>query len=653
MSKKVLILHDGSFDHNHPTRENRVVRHLLLDPPTELGHSWAEIRILLGDAYHLQGLRAFLQFCGTTGKLTIRVESKVLNTVLHAPTGLIDGRAVTGVRRTETDDATELSVTVSQDTLAWIILATCVARGAEANHPLNSIRIGVTQEVDRAWFGFNSNALLSSFSSQKIDLESPGPTPFFDVELSSAASDGYGIDSGSGSHGLDPSQVAHAFIREPRDYWYSPTGDTLTNYTPLPPFDQRLFNPIGIVRQPSEDLAYVHAHGEFGLAITDGSGRLLGSSNGVLHTQLVTKLRPYRALVDLGSAHQGPRARAMFLLLALASGIPIIATDTVRTLQGYLPPGLLRLIREDGVGLVDPTVREAQIFTQVRGAHRSLSEVISKISGGSNLTGDPRSVSVVIPTKRPDYVRYAVLNFLAQSWHQKELLLGFHGFAYDDLDQQTQALVSEHSRYVEFAKDTVFGDVLRGLTLAADGRMIAKMDDDDWYSDYHIEDLVYALSYSDAQVVGSSVQFIYLHNSEMTVRRGDSPGFRYGGHPGGPTMVAPKSVVLDAGNWPRVQRAVDTGLYHAILRLGGSSFISHPHNFLFNRRASGHTWKATDEYFLQRADETWPELRKPTGFTADRTDRYYRSPKTPDLQALLGALGRDQDQHYLGAADDL
>lgn len=85
--------------------------------------------------------------------------------------------------------------------------------------------------------------------------------------------------------------------------------------------------------------------------------------------------------------------------------------------------------------------------------------------------------------------------------------------------------------------------------------------------------------------------------------------------------MAPRGVILDSGNWPRVRRAVDTGLVRAIERIGGSVFRSHPHNFLFNYREVGHTWHTSNEYFIAGASETRPGLVPPAGFDGTSLQR--------------------------------
>lgn len=617
-STGTLILHDGSLGTAVRMGSGFDIRNILTDELDGLERPWAEVRIVVRDAYYLQGIRALLEACGTALKLSVRVDSRVPNTVLHAPSGFVGGRTVVEVSRTESSSVTTLLVGLSREARTWVIFSTCTSTHGQALLPLRELRVGLTHGLYPGWFGLHSNVSLSHLDSTTIDLENPGPIPFFDTHIR-------GIDDQSPeSSNIDTALISHVFTTHEEPSWEQSSVERrpLT----LPPFDQRLFNPIGAIHNPENGLAYVQPQGDGGLALSSGD-TIIGSSDGALETKLIDALRSYRGIVDLGSAHRGPIQRAQFIYQALASGVPVIAADARSTLSGIMPDEVLDAICTDETEILDQTDREIRIFTQVRAVHRALPGIVAKVRGSHPDRRDNRTVSAVISTKRPDYVGHAVQSYLSQTWPNKELLLGFHGFTINDVDPEVQALIAQVGSYVEFGSDAIFGDVLRELTFAAQGQIIAKMDDDDWYSPYHLEDLVYALGYSGAQIVGSGVQFIYVHSADATIRRRSSIGYLYGVHPGGPTILAPKSVILEAGNWPRVRRAIDSGLNNAILRLGGSSFRAHPHNFLFNRRSSGHTWNVTDEYFTDEASETWNGLIKPPGFgDTELYSAHWRSP---------------------------
>ena len=56
---------------------------------------------------------------------------------------------------------------------------------------------------------------------------------------------------------------------------------------------------------------------------------------------------------------------------------------------------------------------------------------------------------------------------------------------------------------------------------AADGDLVAKVDDDNFYGQHYLTDLVRALDYSGADVTGKWAHYVHLESSEATLLRSD------------------------------------------------------------------------------------------------------------------------------------
>lgn len=594
--KRRLVLHDGSHG-KVASQVGKVVVHLSA-VPADCDIEWHSISVLVRDVASLQGLTARLRSCGRTRRFQVSLKSQAPSTLLHCPAGLVDGRNVLEASFLLGEESTLLNVRLAWQAPGWAILASCTA-GSVHQHTwgISGLRLGASSGDAGTWLGLARHAdVLERLDAAPADPNNPGPVPKLDVLI------GSGADADLSREVVRPRQSdGEERVGGLRD------GD---GHLPLP--ECRIFNPIGWNPRPQGGLAYTGAAPQGGISIEDASGVRLDHPFRSLGERTVGKLRPYSALVDRGSAHRDLVSRADFLMRALSSGIRVVAPDR-RELVGCLPENLLSYIEEDYVE-IDSEEGSRRLIGQVRESHRCLTargEAFRSLRTG-NMSEE--SVSVVLATKRPDFVEHALRNFMAQTWPNKELVLGLHGFAMSDLASSTAAEASRLGQVREFNEDVVFGEMLQELSAIADGVIIAKMDDDDWYAPPHLEDLVYALRFSGAQLVGSPVQFVYLHSADMTVQRGEEFMYKYGGHPGGPTFMLPKAVLAEAGGWPLTRRAVDTGLNQKVVEVGGSVFQSHGRNFLFNKRSSGHTWKASTEYFLRSARRMSPGLYFPIGF---------------------------------------
>src|SRR5690606_20895536 len=118
-------------------------------------------------------------------------------------------------------------------------------------------------------------------------------------------------------------------------------------------------------------------------------------------------------------------------------------------------------------------------------------------------------VSVVMATKRPDYVASALDQMARQRGVRAEVLLGLHGFGIDRVREAVEGCPLPVS-WVEADAGVPFGEVLNRAAAKAGGDYVTKWDDDDWYGPGHLSDLLMALAYSGADVVGTTGEFFYL-----------------------------------------------------------------------------------------------------------------------------------------------
>ena len=234
---------------------------------------------------------------------------------------------------------------------------------------------------------------------------------------------------------------------------------------------------------------------------------------------------------------------------------------------------------------------------------------------GRPLTPVP-SVSVVLATRRPEKLASALDQLARQSWDDVEVVVVLHGFD-ADLPEVRRAVAgyAGQLQVLPAPASMIFGDVLNLGVRAASGDLVCKMDDDDWYGEHHLRDLVHAKEYSGATLVGAQVEFVYLESLDITTRR-PPVGEQYTDHVAGGTMMLGRDDLRHLGGWRPVHRAVDRCLLQAVQAAGGLIYRSHGQNYLMHRHSGadshgGHTWNPEDSVFLQSVAEQWDGFRPP------------------------------------------
>lgn len=219
------------------------------------------------------------------------------------------------------------------------------------------------------------------------------------------------------------------------------------------------------------------------------------------------------------------------------------------------------------------------------------------------------SVSVLLATHRPDFVDHALNHLRALRYPNLEVVIGAHGPHIDaaHIWQRAQELPFP-ATVLSIDASATLGEALQHLSNRAEGDLITKMDDDDYYGPEHIWDLVLARQYSGAEVVGKALDWIHLVSSDVTVFRPTYPAEKYADFVAGGTILMARSDLGSIGGWRPVPKSVDRALLDRVLAEGGLVYRTHGLGYIYVRRESGHTASVRDEHFLTKVATTYTGL---------------------------------------------
>ncbi len=313
--------------------------------------------------------------------------------------------------------------------------------------------------------------------------------------------------------------------------------------------------------------------------------------------------------VELSSgAADGSVSRSVLQLAAL--GVPVRFREDVPALPGVSRRVQDVLARSSALDLSDPWTQE---LTSV-GLRRAAIADHGTVPGAGTRSadppeaselatqGDPASpayrvpVTVLLASMRPELIGAAVERVAYQDHRPLELVVAAHGFDPSLVPRPDPELPMTVLPVPEAAP---LGEVLNVATAAASGAVVVKMDDDDLYGPSHVTDLLLALRFSGASVVGKAAEHIYLGALDVTVRR-RLASERFGGRVAGGAIACHRAVLADIGGWAPVPRAVDSRLLAAVELTGGSVYQTHGFGFVLNRHGRRHTYATDDSRYLRR-----------------------------------------------------
>ena len=322
------------------------------------------------------------------------------------------------------------------------------------------------------------------------------------------------------------------------------------------------------------------------------------------------RLRRIRHLEDTAAFHTDVTARARDLARLAASGVVVHLADDDRRLAPLLGNELFTLMTTD--------VRAADLHTRERlgsAMRRVALREHSTWGRARRCARDLPLVSILLATKRPSFVPWALANVARQTYPAVELVLALHGEGFAGIERHL-AQLPQPAKVLRVPASDSLGAVLNAATRTATGALLAKMDDDDLYAPDHLWDLVLAREYSQAQLVGKWLEYVYLAAADRTIRWRNGGGERYcATSPAGGTLLISQHDLRRCGGWRNESAAVDTKLAEDVVSAGGRIYRTHATGFVLMRHGHNHTWNdrhSAEGELVAKADCVWP------GFQPDR-----------------------------------
>jgi spore maturation protein CgeB len=334
------------------------------------------------------------------------------------------------------------------------------------------------------------------------------------------------------------------------------------------------------------------------------------------YDQMVAAYSTYKVFINVNSVTGSPTmcSRRLFELSAAQTAVVSAPAASVRPFFGdtirvvgdadAARQELTALVRHselrDRVGLR----AHRRVFDEHLYTHR-VDEVLRLVrlaeAGGVDRTTPSAPISVVVATNRPHQLDH-VLEFIGRQAHDPvQLVLVQHGFDTPADELRRRADVHGVGDLVALVADPVLtlGACMNLGVDAADGRYVAKMDDDNHYGAHYLGDLVRAFAYTDAEVVGKWAHLVHLTGSGATLLRFPHAEHRYTQLVQGGTLLVRRETAARL-RFEDLPRRVDTTFLEKVHADGGTVYSTDRFNFVSVRRPDpgSHTWTVPDEQLL-------------------------------------------------------
>ncbi len=344
--------------------------------------------------------------------------------------------------------------------------------------------------------------------------------------------------------------------------------------------------------------------------------------------ELIEVLHRRLGVLDHPSFHASEFERAGWIAKLCAAGVPVCAaeiSDSLAALLGTELAGLLEPLRPRDLADLDRRERASVALRRAALREHSATARWRQIAAAAGLSVPARpKVSVILSTRRESWLEHGIAQVARQTYEPRELVVCLHGDEFaPGTRERVRSLYGGDCKVIRVDGELTLGDALNAGVESSAGELVTKMDDDDYYSTEHLWDLVLALEYSGADLVGKAAEFVYLEEIDVTVRQvSHDVDTRMAG--GG--MMAVKGPLQAIGGWPQRSRAEDLYLIRRFTGAGRPIRRIPPHGYILNRHGVDHTWRPQVDYFLFRSERQWRGLGFEVTAIDAPTDPYTRIP---------------------------
>ena len=340
--------------------------------------------------------------------------------------------------------------------------------------------------------------------------------------------------------------------------------------------------------------------------------RVVGS---LPYSQMLSAYKDYKIFLNVNSVTDSPTMCARRVFELLACGTPVVTTSSTAIDNFFTPQEIFSVdSREDALRwlsalLTSPALGHKALHRAQRKiwdehTYRARAQYIFDTVGLADATGvaGPR-VSIISSSNRPEQIDHLISQIAHQSYGNVEVLYLAHGFDPAGFEEKFRAAGITDVRIMQRSTETALGECLNVLVDASTGDYLAKFDDDDYYLEEYLSDLVNAANFSGADILGKAAIYFYLEGTDTLSLRWPHKEHTWYHFVAGATFFC-KAEVMKALKFRELGPGEDSDFLRRANAAGYSIYSSDRFNYIAARRADtagAQTWTITDAQILSHS----------------------------------------------------
>jgi len=332
-------------------------------------------------------------------------------------------------------------------------------------------------------------------------------------------------------------------------------------------------------------------------------------------TEIVNTYKKFKLFLNVNTITDSPTMMSRRVYELLACGTPVISTPSLAIEEQF--KGIVQVAKDAKEANEIARRLLSNEWEWLRLSHRGYREIMSKHTythraeqiKSSLGVGSSQSlplISIITASNRPHFIERITDNVLRQDYPNLELAIVIQGYTeaqekkLGDILQKNGAKLKKLT-IIRDDSDATLGSRLNKAAKETAGEYLAKMDDDDFYFEKYLSDMIIPFSFGDYGLVGKKEVFVYLEGPNKTYVRFKEERHKETDFVAGATILIKRDVFQKTG-FADANRGEDSNLIKSVRSLGFKVYASDPFNFIVFRSASheNHTWQVEDSFFSSK-----------------------------------------------------
>lgn len=208
-------------------------------------------------------------------------------------------------------------------------------------------------------------------------------------------------------------------------------------------------------------------------------------------------------------------------------------------------------------------------------------------------------VTVITCTNKLPYMYNIFNNYDRQILGSKELIIVLNNDQLDLADWQESSHMYSNISIYQLPQTKSLGECLNFAVKQSRYDVLAKFDDDDFYSRFYLSTSLTALNRTKADIIGKSSYHTYMEEDKILSLRFPKRENSYSKHVAGATLVFRKKVFQTVRFQP-ISLGEDVAFLRNCRQAMYKIYATNRYNYVCNRRSDPllHTWNPSKEYFV-------------------------------------------------------